>query len=92
MLDVARARAPHSRADWQAASGPDATGRAFITRTTDGRKLVRVIDRHPADEWLDVRTATLATQLARAYIPPVGWVERHGGTGTSRRPGAVWQP
>jgi hypothetical protein len=63
-------------------------GAAFIARDRDGRTLVRVVDRHPADAWDDVSRDALASQLARAYVPPVGWVERHGGTGTSRRPGS----
>ena len=47
-----------------------ATGRAFIRRDADGRKAVRVVDRHPADEWADVNKPALLAQLARAYVPP----------------------
>jgi hypothetical protein len=88
VLDAARAGEPNARAHWAAPPAPDATGRAFIARDRDGRTLVRVVDRHPADAWDDVSRDALASQLARAYVPPVGWVERHGGTGTSRRPGS----
>jgi hypothetical protein len=89
VLDAARARSQNTRAHWQPAPADDATGRAFIARDMrTGRKLVRVVDRHPADAWGDVSRAALLAQRARAYLPPVGWVERHGGTGSSRRPGA----
>jgi hypothetical protein len=50
VLDAARARSPNTRAHWQPAAADDATGRAFIARDVrTGRKLVRVLDRHPAD-------------------------------------------
>lgn len=53
-------------------------------------KRVRVVgvaagDRHPADDWANRGEATLLAQLARAYLPPPGWMERHGGTGVSWR-------
>ena len=69
-----------------------ATGRAFIRRDADGRKAVRVVDRHPADDWADVGKPALLAQLARAYVAPAGWVERHGGSGGSRRPGLPGPP
>jgi hypothetical protein len=39
-------------------------------RDADGRKAVRVVDRHPADDWADVSKPALLAQLARAYVPP----------------------
>ncbi len=92
VLDVAPSAHINDRASWHTPPHAGATGRAFIARGPDGRKLVMVIDRHPADAWADVSRAALAAQLARAYVPPVGWVERHGGTSGSRRPGTGARP
>ena len=87
VLDVAVRRTSNTLADFAVPPCARATGRAFIRKDADGRKVVRVVDRHPADDWADVGKPALFAQLARAYLPPVGWVERHGGSGSSRRPG-----
>ncbi len=73
VLDVAVRRTANQLADFAVPPGGRATGRAFIRKDADGRA--------------DVRKPALLAQLARAYVPPVGWVERHGGSGSSRRPG-----
>ena len=87
VLDVAVRRSSNDLADFAVPPVERATGRAFIRQDAGGRKVVRVVDRHPADDWADVSKPALLAQLARAYEPPVGWVERHGGSGSSRRPG-----
>ena len=88
VLDVACSASVNDAAAWYHPPHPEATGRAFIARDRDpatgapvARKIVRVIDRHPSDDWADVSEATLRAQLDRAYLPPLGWVERHGQTG-----------
>ena len=95
VLDVAAAANSSQRASWHRPPHPAATGRAFIAvhrlssvAPRTGRRIeskrVRVVDRHPADDWADLGEAALLAQLARAYLPR-GWVERHGGTGVGWR-------
>lgn len=61
---------------WAAAPAPGATGRAFIA-TVNGRKRVRVLDRHRTDPWDDVSLPALRDQLDDAHTPPPGWAARH---------------
>lgn len=52
---------------WAVPPAAGATGRAFIA-AVDGRKRVRVLDRHRTDPWDDLSLPTLRGQLAAARL------------------------
>lgn len=76
VLDIVPGAGGGPGAHRQTPPAAGASGRAFIA-TIDGRKRVRVLDRHRTDPWDGLSLPALRGQLDDAHAPPPGWVARH---------------